>query len=204
MSGTRRLARMDWQGIQQRLETASRNLRTVLDDAPELAFAAMEERTRRLAQPSEHADASAGGDARLEVLRFRMEGETYALETRFVREVARPGAITRLPGGAAKLAGLVSRRGALIPVFELAAAPAESGSPRWLLLLGRETIEAALLVDAIDEVAIVDPKDLQPPPPARPGNALTLQGIVADMAMLLDGTELLQGDTLRNRPRTAG
>ena len=62
------------------------------------------------------ASAAAGDD----VLTVRVAGEAVAVPAGTVREVLRPGAVTRVPHAPAGLLGLTNLRGAVLPVVSFA------------------------------------------------------------------------------------
>lgn len=206
MSGTRRLAHMDWRGIQHRLETASRNLQSVLDVSAEHSTEAMRERTRRLAQPPDGPVAQRGPEEAVHVLRFRLGSARYGVETCYVREVTKQRQLATLPGAPPALAGIIACRGTLVPVFDLGRRPSATREPEpWLLLLGEAKIEAALRVTEVEDVVTLARHDILAPPAGAsgPGN-LPVSGLAPDMVLLVNGKELLGGNALRVGAHAAG
>src|SRR5689334_4990591 len=86
---------VDPQQVRERLARAAAATEEALGLSPERAEAVLRERARALARPS--AAAPRAGDF-LEVIVFRLAGESYAIESHFVREVVRQGDCTPLPG----------------------------------------------------------------------------------------------------------
>ena len=76
----------------------------------------LELRARALARQPE---STAGDRAVLEVVVFRLGGETYALEITHVREVHPLRGLTPLPGVPPFVAGLVNVRGEILSVVDL-------------------------------------------------------------------------------------
>jgi len=115
-----------------------------------------------------------------ERLCFRLEGEWYALPVSGVREVARVPPLTEVPRAPAHLLGVMNLRGEVLPVYDLklrlrlATRPApvagpradRSGLPRSarVIVLRSPRGDAAVLVDAVQDVVRLSPDELQPPP----------------------------------------
>ncbi|WP_159992982.1 chemotaxis protein CheW [Roseomonas sp. 18066] len=91
---------------------------------------------------------------------FRAGGARHGLPAGLVAELARPGALTRVPRAPDSLLGLMHRRGAVLPVVSLPAllrpgAPPPSGAAARLLVLQGDT-PCALLVEAVEGLAAAD------------------------------------------------
>ena len=82
------------------------------------------------------------GDGRESLLALRVGGEVLAVRTMHITGVARRRRIMPLPARVPSLLGITAVRGALLPVYDLAALlelPAAAGEGSWLLLANRET-----------------------------------------------------------------
>lgn len=96
---------------------------------------------------------------------FRAGGCRHALPIEAVREILMPGSLTPAPGAPPGVLGLMQVRGAALPVIDLARrlelGRAEPTPDRRLVVVvaGGET--AALLVDDVDEVVMVQPADFE-------------------------------------------
>lgn len=156
--------------------------------------AILEERARALARLPAAEAATAG---RLEVLVFALSGETYAIETRAVREVARFADFTPVPGTPPLLLGLTNLRGEVLPVFDLrdlvGIAPKGLTDLSRLLVLGDEREELGILADEAHEVRMLGLHEVLDPPDALGaiGRDLLL-GVTRDAVIVLDGAALLQ------------
>jgi chemotaxis signal transduction protein len=111
-------------------------------------------------------DELAGGRAMKNVIVFALEGERYAVELRWVREVFTLGFVTPVPSAPAAFAGLVNLRGAITPVLTLpellSEAPEATSSARQgdaAVLLEVEGAAAALRITAVDEVSTLRQAD---------------------------------------------
>ena len=81
----------------------------------------------------------------LDVLVIDIASERYALRVSDVAGVFVDRAVTRVPATRAELVGIAGFRGAVVPVFDLAALLGHSAvaSPRWLVILAASSIALA-------------------------------------------------------------
>jgi purine-binding chemotaxis protein CheW len=172
---------IDWAAVRARLSR--------LEKAGEEtdADAVLEARARALARPP--ATVAEPGTLR-EVVRFRAAGQQYALESRFVLEVVRAPEVVPLPGAPPALRGLTLLHGEVLPVVELAPlfgrAPADTSGP--VLMVGAGRPELGLRTEEVQEVTLLDGRELLPPPPALDSPLVS----AADR----DGTLVLEGEAL--------
>lgn len=75
----------------------------------------LEERAKKIAVPE--ADSTETGI--VEVLRFQLAYQEYALEMRYVREVILTGEITPVPGAPPYISGICAARGQIISLVDL-------------------------------------------------------------------------------------
>jgi purine-binding chemotaxis protein CheW len=137
----------------------------------------LRERARALAQPE--TPARAPTDC-LELLEFRLAGEHYAVETRFVKEVQPLRELTPLPGTPAFVRGIVNLRGRILPVYDLKkffGLPEHGLSDlHRIVVLEGDGLELGLLADVVIAVRHL-PRDAIAPPPA------TVSAIAAEFLM---------------------
>jgi purine-binding chemotaxis protein CheW len=158
----------------------------------------LEERARLLARPPPVEVRAAD---RLELLVFSLSGETYALETRSVREVARFADFTTVPGASPFLLGVTNLRGEILPVFDLrrlaGIAPKGLTDLSRLLVLGQDRKELGLLADDVREVKRMRREEILDPPEelAAIGRGLLL-GVTKEAEIVLDGEGLLRDPRL--------
>jgi len=154
----------------------------------------LEARARQLARvPDEPARA---GEV-LELVGFVLAGERYAIESRFVREVARLSRFTPVPGTPAFVVGITNLRGEILALFDLrhllgVAAEGVTDLGR-IVVLGEHRSEFGLLADAASEILSVPGASLAQTEKAW-GRAY-LRGVSPD------GVILLSGEALLNDPR---
>jgi len=125
----------------------------------------LRERAAALARPTQGTAAPA--DA-LELLEFRLAGERYAVEARFVSEVQPLRDLTPLPGTPAFVRGVVNLRGRILPVYDLKkffALPEQGLTDlhRIVVVEGAD-FELGLLADVVAGVRTVTRESLAPPP----------------------------------------
>lgn len=158
----------------------------------EAVRAKLEARARALARvPQREAD-----EASLDLLLFTLAAETYAVETRFVREVARFGEFASVPHAPEALIGVTNLRGEVMPVFDLRPL---LGVPKNRLtdlaraiVLEREGDVFAVLADEALDVERLPRSAVLPPSALPPGveQAIVL-GVTAQALIVLDGEALL-------------
>jgi len=110
---------------------------------------------------AEREAADLGESNRMEVLLFSLgTGETFGINVFKVREVTRGTRITRTPNMPAGVPGVISLRGAVIPVLDLSAfvagCSAEPQDAPVLIVTEFCRRTQALLVDAVDRIVRVD------------------------------------------------
>lgn len=127
-------------------------------------------------------------------LLFSRSGGEYAIDTRHVLQVLPVTAHAALPHAPPFNLGLTAARGELLPLFDLAALlgePARAGTPRLMLLCGRQRAELALAVD--EALELVASGELLPPPP---GASPLIAGVSSLGFTIIDGSELLSDPRL--------
>jgi purine-binding chemotaxis protein CheW len=151
------------------------------------AAAVLQARARALARPLE----AAGSAPALEVMEFRLAGERYALETRYVRSVHALRNLTPLPCTPAFITGVVNLRGHIVAVLDLKKffGLAEQGLTdlHRVILVGAGDLEFGLLADMDVGVRAVPIGHVRPAPSMPDGaGADYLKGVTPDGLALLD------------------
>jgi purine-binding chemotaxis protein CheW len=120
--------------------------------------------------------------ASLDLLLVRIAAELYALPSGSVREVIRYRAYTPIPGAPPVLPGILSQRGAILPVvvvhslLGLDTAPPTRASR--LVFVSHGEIDMALLVEAVLDLVALPVEAIEPVPAALdPARARLLRGI---------------------------
>jgi len=155
----------------------------------------LEQRARALALPLATDEGLAAG--KLEVVRVLLRGVVHAIETRFACEVVPVGHLTQVPGASPLLRGVMNLRGAIVPVFDLAALLGLPGGPAagarsLAVVLGETAPDLAVQVDDALDVVTLPASALAPAPTGPSSGAETLVlGLAADHTIVLDGAVLL-------------
>jgi purine-binding chemotaxis protein CheW len=151
------------------------------------------QRAAALARP--RAAPPAPADALL-LLEFSLGPDTYAIETRHVREVQAVRELTPLPGAPPWLPALTNLRGHLLAVLDLRRLLADDGQGlsnlNRLIVLEHPTHRLALLADAVRGVARVPVAELAPPLPTLPAlQRELLVGLAPGPTAVLDFAKLI-------------
>ncbi len=145
-------------------------------------------RAQALARPPERA---AVAEVSLELLEFRLARESYALETRYVREVCPLKNLTPLPCTPPFVLGIVNVRGRITPVIDIKKffdLPDKGLTDLHRIILVRgNDLELGLLADVIVGVLTIPADSLQPSLPTLTGiRADYLKGVTAERLVVLD------------------
>ena len=119
-------SRFDFEQARRRLAQLKQALESS-QQSPEEAERVLRERA---AAYSETPQRSLLASEQIEILRFELAGEQYAIESRFVSEVLRSTGITDVPWTPDFLCGVINLRGEILAVMELAGLLCHSPSIR--------------------------------------------------------------------------
>lgn len=114
---------------------------------------------------------------------IRMKREYYALPVASIREVMRHRAYTPVPGAPPTLPGIISQRGAILPVVELRLllgfdAKELTSSARYVMMQHND-IDMALVIEEVLDLIELPEAMIEPPPSAlEPTRAALLRGII--------------------------
>ncbi|MBU1108888.1 MAG: chemotaxis protein CheW [Candidatus Riflebacteria bacterium] len=144
----------------------------------------------------------------LEIIAFRLGGETYGIESVFVREVYPLKDFTPLPGVPAFILGIINVRGQILSVvnlkkfFEL---PEKGlGELNKVIILHNDFMEFGLLADDILGTTSVLLKTMQSSLPTITGTGREfLKGIAPGHLIILDGEKLLNAREMIVHEETA-
>lgn len=133
--------------------TATANPLTVIHEEPPLAANAKD----------------AISETRLEILRFRLKAEYFALYLSEIEEIIKPRRITKVPRAPSWVLGIVSLRGTMVPVVDLAkrlSIGAESPTTQRIIIISHNGELCGLLVDEVKNVELIDPNSVESLPAA--------------------------------------
>lgn len=134
-----------------------------------------------------------------DLLLMQVGDELYAISGLAIREIARWRALTPVPGAPPSLPGIISQRGAILPVVDLrvllGTAVGTPGRATRLVMIQHEALDLALLVDAVIDLISLPIAALEPPPTAqgsRRAQLLTSVGRYEDRPLgVIDLTSLI-------------
>src|SRR3954447_10647187 len=126
-------------------------------------------RVAELKRNFEHgfAQAAQADRKKLNFLAIAVGGRKFALRLSEIAGLHAGKSVTRVPGGGEALLGIAGFRGALLPVYQLAALLGEdtAASPRWLVLAAAAPL--AFAFDAFEGQLHVSPEAVLPAPSRR-------------------------------------
>ncbi|MCB1111312.1 MAG: purine-binding chemotaxis protein CheW [Chlamydiales bacterium] len=137
----------------------------------------------------------------IDVVRFKLADECYALEPDYIEEVYPLKEITPLPCTPPFVLGLINVRRRITTVIDLKyffGLPGTVLTPQSKVIILRDNEhEFAIVTDGIESVATIDPEALQPALPTLTDiRQQFLRGITADKLIVLDGKKLLTNENL--------
>ncbi|MDE2366100.1 MAG: purine-binding chemotaxis protein CheW [Betaproteobacteria bacterium] len=184
--------------LEQRLETTRTALESVWAPSAEQTQQILQERALKLAQePSGHENT----DDVIEVLEFTLAYERYAVETHYVRQVAKLEHLVPLPCTPAFVLGIVNLRGAILPVLDLKRffeLPVKGLTDlNKIIVLQSEKILFCILADEIAGVRHILPRHVQSSLPTLTGVQKDyLKGVTPERVALLDAKKFLASDNI--------
>ena len=156
-------------------------------------------------EPLVHEHDAAAHTGSMQLVSFKLGGETFGIEITKIREIILVGEITRIPETPAYVKGLINLRSTVIPVidlrarFSLAESELTADSRIMVLHVGSRTI--GIMVDSVNEVLRVTRDQISPAPPTvtSSGNEY-MTGLVRlkeDLLILLDVDRLFGDEETR-------
>lgn len=181
---------IDWAEVRRRVEAS-----VLTPDAaanPAAVRAVLEERARALARPP---DGGVAGE-RLEVVRFVLANERYAMPSRYVFEVFRLRELVPLPGARAPTYGLTAWRGDLLTIVDLRPV---LGLPvgalndlSRVIVVGADHPAFGILADAVLDLVSIDAADVREPTDGAAAERDYVRGMTSEAVLVLDGERILR------------
>jgi purine-binding chemotaxis protein CheW len=110
----------------------------------------------------------------IQVARFHVGDEEYALDIMRIKEIINPAPITRVPRAPAFIEGIIELRGAFLPVVDLRKRfgldPRAAGRETKYVIVSLEGRIVGLIVDRVTEVSRIANDDIGKPPPMAVGD----------------------------------
>lgn len=161
--------------------------RTVSDAERQL----LEQRARALAR----RPADETRDSSIELLRFSLARESWAVEAHHTVAVFRLRQLTPLPSARAPLYGLTSWRGDVLTLLDLrplVGAPSTAlDDLAFVIVLTDGDQTFGLLADSVSELSSIAADELRPPPESRSAAREYIAAMTTDAALLLDALGLI-------------
>ncbi len=193
-----RKAAIDWSAVHQRLAAARAVVENMGAPNAEETRRILKARAQALAREPAKTETAA---EHIEVVEFLLAYETYAVESRYVREVYPLDNLTPLPCAPAFVLGIVSVRGEIISVidikkfFELP----EQGltNLNQVIVLQAQDMLFGILADSILGVRHLSLAKIQPSLPTLTGiREKYLRGVTPERIVVLDAEKLLSDDNI--------
>jgi purine-binding chemotaxis protein CheW len=142
-----------------------------------------------------------GDDAIIQALRFSLGTETYALESRHIREVLPLPRVTPLPCVPSFVRGIINVRGRIVSLLDMKSIlglPDTETSPACsVIIIQSPQNEFGVLADEILELAVIPVASIQPSLPTLTDiRAEYLKGVTAEGLVVLDAGKLLSDKKL--------
>lgn len=179
--------------IEQRLENARTAIERIWTPSAEETQRILQIRALALAQESSLEETT---DESIDVVEFTLAYERYAVESRYVRQVASLESLTPLPCTPAFLLGIVNVRGEVFPVIDLKKVfeLPEKGLTdlNKIIVLQSGKILFGILADTIVRVRRILVIHIQPSLPTLTGvRENYLKGVTPERLVVLDAEKLL-------------
>jgi purine-binding chemotaxis protein CheW len=188
----------DWSAIRGALQHAQAAAIDRVGLSPEQAKAVLDARAEALGRRPTPVAASG---TFLDVVRFGLGKERYAIETRYVREVIQLAHLTPVPGTPTFFAGVTNLRGNVTAVVDLRSffdvAAKALIDFACVIVLGDTRSEFGILADEIYGQGELNCGELSDPHDALPeGGRDLVKGVTKSVEILLDGAALLDDPRL--------
>lgn len=197
---------IDWREVRQRLESAHAAIERGSAPDAEQTRRILKARAQALAR--EPGKTEAGAEC-LEVVEFLLAHETYAIESRHVREIFPLENLTPLPGTPVFVLGIINMRGEILSVidikkfFEL---PDKGLTDlNKVIVLQSENMLFGILADAIAGTRQIPLTAIQSSLPTLTGiRDEYLKGVTAGRTVVLDAAKLLADEKITVQEQVEG
>lgn len=158
-----------------------------------LKLSILKNRARALAKEVEIPDANLQF---MEIIEFRLAWETYAVESKYIREIYPLKDFTPIPGTPSFVLGLANVRGQILSVIDLKKffnLPEKGlGELNKIIVVRNELMEFGILADAIIGARKLMLEHIQESPPTVSGiGAEYLKGVTKERMVVLDMEKIL-------------
>lgn len=157
--------------------------------------------TEAILEESKEAPAEQGKEEAakevVEAITFLLDKEEYALDIRLVKEIIKPRELTDVPRAPKDIMGVISLRGAVIPIMNLRGRlgmPMKEGFERIIIVRDGASL-LGLIVDNVKQVVRVPKNNIEPPPSVNTIDGEFIRGIgryKGEMFILLELEKILE------------
>lgn len=188
---------VDWSEVRQRLDAARAAVERVWAPEPEESRRVLKARAQALAREPEQPPAA----DTLALVEFLLAHETYAVESRHVREVYPLENLTPLPCTPAFVLGIVNLRGEILSVIDIRKffdLPEKGLTDlNKVIVLQSDNMVVGILADAIVGFRGVPLSEVQPFLPTLTGiREKYLKGVTRERTVVLDAEKLLADEKI--------
>ena len=132
----------------------------------------------------------------IEIIEFILAGESYGIESAFVREVCPLKDYTPLPGVPSYIFGIINVRGQILSVVDLKKffnLPERGlGELNNVIILRNDQMEFGILADVVEGIQAIALEDILPAPPTVNGiGEKYLKGVTKEHIMVLEAESIL-------------
>jgi purine-binding chemotaxis protein CheW len=183
---------IDWAALRLRLDEAHAGLDLASAVTAESTRRVLEQRAARLAEPAAR-EAESGS---VDLITFRLGGESCAVDSRVVLNVFRLAGLARLPGAAVPVYGVTLWRGEIMTVLDLRpllglSTVALSDLGR-VIVVGKSRAAFGFLADSVSGVRATLPAEIHPSSGKSGLHQSLVRGITSDAVLVLNDEELLR------------
>jgi purine-binding chemotaxis protein CheW len=114
------------------------------------------------------AGETAGMDATMQVVSFKVGDEHYGIDIQLVREIRAWQVATQLPNTPEFVRGVINLRGTIVPILDLRArfgqGTTEPGTAHVVIVVAVGTRIVGILVDSVSDIVTLPKADIKPVP----------------------------------------
>jgi len=163
----------------------------------------------RAVKLAKKADSEKERLKKLDFVEFKIAGELYGIELKFIRTIHPLKNLTYVPGAPDFIRGIINLRGEIISVVDLKKffdlPDQELTNLSQVIILSSDTMEFGILADKILGVMQIPETKIQPSLPTLTGiRSAYLKGVTGDGVVILDGDKLLSDEKMLIYIETAG
>jgi len=118
-----------------------------------------------------HEGVNAEDTLKNQFLTFVIEDEDYGVEIAYVKEIIKMQSITKVPEMPSFIEGIINLRGDLIGVLDVRTRfgkpTKEHDEETCIIIMSYGEYTLGIIVDAVQETAIIDEENIAPPPSAK-------------------------------------